>query len=208
MAGGLTGAELGREMGVDRSRVSQWVREGKLAGCYAGEGRARRFDLARCREALGRNLDRSQMLGNGAATKRALERTGEEPRQEAGREAGAGATGLPSRDPDRYELARTLKAEEEARRLRRQNLVEEKSFLLASETELEVRRLIGREVAEFETVIRDGARAVADRLGVDYREARAILLETWRAHRGARSATLSAEAEGATMTAAEIAADV
>ena len=48
-----TGSELARIFGVSKQRVHQWVKEGKLNGCYTGEGHFRRFDLGKCAEALG-----------------------------------------------------------------------------------------------------------------------------------------------------------
>jgi len=224
---GLTNAALAKEIGVTAGRVSQWKSEGKLEGCFSGVGRNLRYDLERVRAALGRTLDAGQMLGNGAATRKALRSAPADLPEAAPVEAApavpitptaelpSNATALaasllppPSTD---YELARTRKAVEEARRLERQNQVEEGAYLLASEVDLLVARALGREVAQFETVLRNGARAIADRLGVDYREARAILLELWRAHRTERASELTAEAEAASaagLSEAEAAADI
>ena len=219
---GLTNAALAKEIGVTAGRVSQWKSEGKLEGCFSGVGRNLRYDLERVRAALGRTLDAGQMLGNGAATRKALRSVPADlveaapaspitPAAEIPTNAAALAASLlppPSTD---YELARTRKAVEEARRLERQNQVEEGAYLLASEVDLLVARALGREVAQFETVLRNGARAIADRLGVDYREARAILLELWRAHRTERASELTAEAETASaagLSEAEAAADI
>ncbi len=216
---GLRNAELARELNVTPGRVSQWVSEGKLEGCYAGSGRARRFDLDKCREALRRKLDAGQQLGNGAATRKAI-REGRPAALDLEPEADEAALDPPAdpapprdgaladRDPDRYELARTLLAEENARAARRKNLVEEGAFLLRAEVELETRRLMAREVSRFETVLKDGARAIADRMGVDFRTARAILLETWRDYRADRTGEVREEADGARLTDAEKAANV
>jgi len=70
----LSSSELAATLKVSKARVSQYVSERKLEGCYSGEGRARRFDLAKVAVALGRTLDPGQMMGNGAATKSALRR--------------------------------------------------------------------------------------------------------------------------------------
>ena len=72
---------------------------------------------------------------------------------------------------------------------------------------LSVLPAIGREIAQFETMIRDAARAVADRLGVDFREVRRIMMDQWRDHRASRRDHLSAEADAAVMTEAEQAED-
>ena len=53
---GLNTTELAARLAVSKARVSQYVSEGKLDGCYVGEGRARRFDLDKVATALGRRL--------------------------------------------------------------------------------------------------------------------------------------------------------
>jgi hypothetical protein len=219
----LSSSELADTLKVSRGRVSQYVKEGKLEGCYQGSGRDRRFDMARVAAALGRVLDQGQMMGNGAETRRQLHQIaplpGLGPDQDgddepaprpAARTAGPqkADTELPQRDPDRYELARTQKAEEEARRLRRQNAESEGTVVLASEVALQTTRLVNREVQAMDAVLQAGARAVADRLGVDYREARAILTQVWREHRAKRSVDLGVEAAVAAMTPAEAAEDI
>ncbi|PKP67930.1 MAG: hypothetical protein CVT83_07585, partial [Alphaproteobacteria bacterium HGW-Alphaproteobacteria-5] len=161
-------------MGLSRARISQYVSEGKLDGCYSGEGRARRFDPGAVAKALGRRLDVAQMLGNGAETKRALatlQERGQDTPAPAPKSRQIDGGELVEKDPDRYELARTQKTEEEARKLRRLNAEAEGTFLLASEVERQIARQMAQEIAEFETVLRDGARRVADKLGVDFKTA-------------------------------------
>jgi transcriptional regulator with XRE-family HTH domain len=210
----LTASELAATLGVSKGRVSQYVSERKLDGCFDGEGRGRRFDLAKCAAALGRTLDPGQMMGNGASTRKALrglafdggEAIAPPVPESSGRSKTDGE--LPSGDAARYEMARTQKAEEEVRRLRRDNELNEGTLVKASEVERQLARIVAQELAEFETVLRDGARKVADRMGVDFKAVRQALVETWRAHREGRVAALSAEAEAAAMTDAEIAADI
>ena len=191
------------------SRMSQLVSRGRLEGCYTGEGRNRRFDVRKVADALGRTLDPGQMLGNGAATKAAIKKLQQgvdsDPQPVS---QGAGARGLDAHDSDRYELARIDKAEQEARRLRRQNAAEEGIYVLASEVEGQVARKLAQEIAETESMLRAAARAVADRLGVDAREVRQVLTETWRAHRSHRAEVLSAEAEAAQLSPAEVEANI
>jgi len=208
----VNATSLAERLSVTRGRISQYVSEGKLDGCYEGSGRARRFDLDKCAVALGRRLDPGQMMGNGASTRAALATL----RHEAPPAAPVvdqiksqrSDTELRPSDPDRYELARTQKAEEEARRMRRQNEQEEGSFVLASEAARQTARIVGQEIAAFETVLREGARKIADHLGVDYKTARQLLVETWRAHRTARSDGLGAESGRIQMTEAERADDI
>lgn len=219
----VSSSELADALKVSRGRVSQYVKEGKLEGCYQGNGRDRRFDLGKVAVALGRSLDPGQLMGNGALTRQRLrqitplpglgpDRDSEDDPVQAPMARPAVApkadTELPQRDPDRYELARTQKAEEEARALRRKNAEAEGTVVLASEAALQTARLINREVQAMESVLQAGARAVADRLGVDYREARTILVDVWREHRTRRAAELGAEAAAAEMTAQEAGQDI
>lgn len=210
MARQLSATELARMLNLSKGRISQLVRDGRLDGCYRGEGRARRFDLSKAADALGQRLDPGQLLGNGAKTRRSLEEVdGPEDASIGGfDQAGAGATLLSAKDPSRYELARTQELEEKARRARRQNEAEEGSWVLASEVAAETARQMQMEIAAIESsVLRTGARRLADELGVDFKAARAILVRVWREYRGQRSAEKSAEAEGAEMTEAEREAD-
>ncbi len=62
--------------------------------------------------------------------------------------------------------------------------------------------------AEVESVLREGARRVADDLGVDFREVRKILMDQWRGHRERRSGTLSREALEAGLSGTEREADI
>lgn len=205
----LNATQLAVRLGVSKARVSQYVSKGTLAGCYEGEGRSRLFDEAKCLQALRGGLDAGQMMGNGAQTKRTIVELQSQPSADDRRpQARGGATSLTATDPDRYELARIQKAEEEARRLRRQNAQEEGQFVLASEVERNVAKAMASEVAQFETVMRDAARAVADSLGVDFREVRKILMDQWRAHRARRTGEIMAEVEGSEMTEVEQKEDI
>lgn len=207
----LSTTHLAQRLNLSKGRISQYVAAGKLEGCYEGSGRDRVFDLAKVAEALGRKLDIGQMTGNGLKTRRALRgiEGQAEPRpspetQDAPRRDGP----LPLTDPDRLELAKIATAEENLRRIRRDNEAAEGHFVLASEVERQVARTLAQEIAEVETVLRDGARAIADQLGVDFKAARKVLIDHWRAHRKARTVALEAEAAGAEMTEAETAADI
>lgn len=205
----LSATDLAGELGVSKARVSQYVSEGKLDGCFSGEGRDRRFDLGKVAARLNRTLHPGQLLGNGAGTKQALRQisaaTDEDaPPRRPARDGGV----LPDADPDRYELARIQKVEEEARRLRRMNAEAEGAYVLAAQAQLETTRLVAQEIAEFETVLREGARKIADELHVDFKAARQILMRSWREHRSARTAALQGQAAEATMSDAEKAEDI
>jgi transcriptional regulator with XRE-family HTH domain len=194
---GLNATELANRLGVSKPRISQYVSSGKLDGCYVGEGRARRFDPDKAAAALGRRLDLGQMTGNGAATRKTLREmnNGEPPPKDSDQ--------LSPNDPDRLELATIQIKEEEARRRRRENAREEGLWVLAEEVQRHTARALAQEIGQFDTVLRDGARAVADALGVDARTVRKIMVDQWRDHRARRSDQLAQQAGVARMTDAE-----
>lgn len=203
----LNTTQLAERLSVSKARISQYVSEGKLEGCFSGDGRARRFDLAKVAEALGRKLDLGQMTGNGLATRRAiraLDEDGQALQSVPPRDGGE----LSPRDPDRLELATIQIKEEEARRRRRDNERDEGRWVLAEEVQRHTARAVAKEIAQFETVIRDAARAVADQFGVDFREVRKVMMDQWRDHRGSRRDQLRQEADQASLSDAEKAAAV
>ncbi|MGY6705912.1 hypothetical protein [Roseinatronobacter sp.] len=202
----LSTTELAREMNLSKGRISQLVKDGRLDGCYRGDGRARRFDLSKAADALGQRLDPAQMLGNGAKTRQRLENVEQEvpTEDESSSSKGAAATLLSPKDPTRYELARTQEIEEKARRARRQNESEEENWVLASEVASETARQIQLEIASIESsVLRTGARRLADELDVDFKLARAILTQVWREYRAQRTEQKAAEADAAHLSEAE-----
>ncbi|GGG77638.1 hypothetical protein GCM10011415_28190 [Salipiger pallidus] len=192
--------ELAKELGLSKGRISQYVSQGKLDGCYTGDGRARRFNVEKVRAALDHRLDPGQMLGNGAGTKDRIRDP--KPAAVPPREGQ-----LAQRDPDRYELARIQKVEEEARRLRRQNQLEEGSMVLADNAAREAARALSKELAQIEDLLKRGARSLADELGVDFKLARKILLDLWREHRARRAEALQEEADTADLSDADREAD-
>lgn len=207
---GLSATDLAKQLGVSKGRVSQYVAAGQLDGCFSGNGRQRTFDLGAVAKALGRNLDRGQMLGNGAGTKKAIVSISDEPAAQADslpRQHPAGATELKASDNSAYDMAKTQSAIEDARRKRRDNLLAEGQYVLADEVARQVTKAISQEIREFEMVLRDGARSVADDLGVDFLKVRQLLVKTFRAHRSTRSGALAESAEDLPMSDAEKAAD-
>lgn len=209
----LTTTDLAAALSLSKGRISQYVSERKLDGCFEGEGRARRFDLDKVKQALGRSLDPGQMLGNGLKTRRVLRE------KETAREPEAGAEDrespkfkrdgkLAESDVDATELANLAIKQENLRTLRRNNAVAEGQYVLAAEVERQVAQIIAQEVAEFEQVLRDGARAIADKLGIDFKVARKILTDMWRAHRKGRVVVLDQQAQVAALADAERVADI
>lgn len=220
----VTASELATRLGVSRPRVSQLVADGRLNGCFTGQGRLRRFDPAKAAETLARTLDPAQMLGNGAKTRMRLgdlaqegqgeSRASEKPAEggkaapPAGPPAGGHRDGaLGGEDADAYTLVRTAKVHEELRRMRRQNEIDAGTLVLAVEVERLVARVLKQELAEVEEMLRTGARAIADVLEVDFKRVRKILLDTWREKRRGRRDALAETAGAAALTPAEKAAD-
>jgi len=202
----LSATELANTLKLSKGRISQYLSEGKLEGCYQGEGRARRFDLDKVASALGRKLDKGQMLGNGLETRRAIRALqAEKPEEPA---TPRPESRLPLTDPDELELVKLAKANEELRRLRRDNAVADGAYVLASEVERETTKAIRAEIAGFETLLRDGARAIADQLGVDFKAARRILTDLFRAHRSGRVEQMVGEVAIAVLTGTEAEADI
>ncbi|GGF43789.1 hypothetical protein SAMN05216376_105199 [Mameliella alba] len=206
---GLTATQLATKLDLSKGRISQLVTEGKLDGCYKGDGRSRRFDLAACANALNRKLDPGQLMGNGARTRQALREIEEtdSPTEASQDVPERDSAPLRTTDQARYEMARTLKAEEEARKLRRLNAQDDGTLVLAEQAGREARRALAAELAQFENVLRNAARAVADKMGVDFKTARQIMIDVWREHRSARAQQLDQEAEAAEMAPEEQDAD-
>lgn len=210
----LSASQLAQALNVTKTRVSQYVREGKLEGCYTGHGRARRFDLDKVALALGRSLHPGQMMGNGADTRKALTAI---TRPSPFTDAAARPIILPNlegpapaeeTDSGIYEGARAQKALEEVRKLRRANAEAEGKYVLATEAERQISRAMAQEIAHMEAFLKEASRRVADQLGLDARTVRTILANEWRARRVVRSQQLSEEADTAEMSDAEREVDI
>lgn len=202
---GVTASELAAELGLSKGRISQMVTT-TFKGCHSGEGRQRRFDLEKSKAAYLGRTDPAQMLGNGAKTV-----------EKIGSNAGTGSAELEDLDAlspeaDAVRIAtqsKAISAREAARRDLRRSAEENGTYVLASSVTHEVARQVGRLAGEVETIVlRDGARRVADELGVPFGEVRQILRDVWRAHRRRAAAKAGSEADAAELTAEENVADI
>jgi hypothetical protein len=204
MAHQVNAVTLAGLLGVSKGRVSQLVSEGALEGCYIGQGRARRFDPQAVAARLDRRLDQAQQLGNGATA--AAARAVVLGTSLAGAPAPAALAVKPAdEDNDRYRAARAEQAEIDTILKRRRLAEEEGRWVLAEEATQATRRALAAEIAEVEAMLREGARRVADELGVDARTVKTILLKAWRAHRAVRSDRAAHIADSAQITDAEAA---
>lgn len=79
--------------------------------------------------------------------------------------------------------------------------------MLAEEVERRTGRIMAQEVAQFETMLRDAARSVADAFGLDARSVRKVLMDQWRAYRALRADEAGKLADLATMSDEEHEAD-
>ncbi|MFQ6552943.1 hypothetical protein AAD018_011460 [Aestuariibius insulae] len=202
----LRASELADRLSLSRGRISQLVSEGKFDGCYQGNGRNRRFDLAKCVSSLDRTLDFGQMHGNGAeaaATRREVLR---ETENASG--LPAGASQLPDSDTDAMRLVKLEKEKEGLRKLKRENLAYEQAYALRSEVDTQVRRMLQQEIMQIETMLCHAAQRIADELAVDMKTVRSILMQTWRKQREERAQVLDGAADQAELTDAECEADI
>ena len=94
----------------------------------------------------------------------------------------------------RYDAARTMRLEEQARAARLANEQITGTLLVADEVTRQVAEQIGQEIAAFDLVLRRGAEQVAARLNVPAKEVRAILAEAFRDHRARRAEAASTRA--------------
>lgn len=208
----LNATELAARLNLSKGRISQLVGEGRLDGCFSGDGRSRRYDPEMVAQKLKGSLDQGQALGNGAKTSAAIasvlaSESAEAPQTKAPASKPSDGA-LADDDSDGYRMARQAKLSEEVRRIRRQNELDEGTMVLVSEVERQVAKVLRQEIAQVEEVLRTGARAIADKLGVDFRAVRQILLEVWRSQRSSRSEVLNDQADAAAPTEAEKTADI
>lgn len=200
---GLTTTQIAAHLTVTKGRISQLVKDGTLDGCYTGQGRGRRFDPAKVAERLQRKLDPGQMMGNGSGTKKRIKSILGEQDQ-----SGDQATSSPEAGHSRYELARIKNAEEDLKRKQRETAAAEGTMVLVSEVQQQIAKIVGQEVAEFDSVLRDAAAVLAETHGLDVREVKQVLIDEWRSHRAKRRDTLHALATEAGFSEAEREADI
>lgn len=196
---GLRAVELAKHLSLSKGRISQLVGEGRLNGCFSGDGMHRRFDLRKVAEALQVKLDPGQMLGNGADTKKAIRAVlqGDAAPVQPSLDVRPKGEVLSNDDPDQYKLLREAHAKEDLRTKLRNNARDEGLWILASEVDRNVSRLMAQNLAEIETFVKDVSVLVAVRMGIDQRQVRQIILEAWRGFRTERAKSLAAAADDA-----------
>ncbi len=189
---GITTTQLAAKMNLSKGRISQLVKQGVFDGCFTGEGRARRFNLAQCLVAYGDKTDVRQGSGNAEKTHAAVEQI------QSGLDfEGSGGAGLqggqkPQKDnvSQRLNLARARKEEMQAARLEREERVELGAWVRADEAASAARRQMAKEIAIFEGVVKDMARFVADKNALNFKVVRADMMKILRDARTRRAGEL------------------
>ena len=214
MSGSVVNAkDLAGELGVTKGRVTQWVSEGKLDGCFEGEGRDRRYDVDKCALALGLRRDVGQSMGNGLEVTRRLAVLN------SGAEAEAEVVDLgdieinpPENEPEKWVdltvKARAISARENARDAIRKSQKDAGRFVLKTEVAAAVSGQISKIIGEIErSFIREVSGVIADEFQVEASAVKALLAREWRAHREKSAAAAMSEAEAAEHSPAELAVE-
>lgn len=207
---GLRAVELARHLSLSKGRISQLVGEGRLNGCFSGDGMHRRFDLQKVAEALQVKLDPGQMLGNGADTKKAIRAVLQGDAAPVQPSLGGKPKGevLQPDDPDQYKMLREAHAAEDLRTKRRNNARDEGLWILAGEVDRNVSRVMAQNLAETEAFVKEVAALVASKMGIDQRQVRQIILDGWREFRTNRAKDLAAAADDADLSDIELAEQI
>jgi hypothetical protein len=196
----LTAVELAARLRYSKGRISQLVSAGRLDGCFRGEGRARRFDLAKVAERLAIALDPGQQTGNGLRQLAA--------RADLLAPAPAPAAPAPDRpraedDAARLARARADEAEVKAQQARRQLALDEGRYVLAAEVARAQASAVQRLLAEAERHLLAEVRRLAAEAGADPKAAAAEARRRWRAWRADQARVFGAAADAAAPTDAE-----
>lgn len=170
MQGVVTKAEFARVSGVTATRVSQWLREGKIDGAaIVGSGRHARIDVALAQTQLDARLDLGQRLGsNGRAQ---LASASPDPTDAAIKAARL-----------RQLILANERAAEEAR-------IRAGAYIDAAAAKQEMGRIAAAMIAAFDGALPDLAVAVAGQPTLSERDALHRLRIAWRGRRQAFAAS-------------------
>lgn len=214
----LTRSELAAALGVDPTRISQLVTDGRLQGCYRGEGRARRFNLEKTAAVLNVRLDTSQQTGNGVHQLARRNMIGAASGQQFGLPRpthSAGPYGAladmdekleiePGGDAKAIVAAKRLAIELDVRRKLREEQLQTGRYVLAEEAERATRAAVAETIAAAERFLVAEARRTAQTVGADPRAAAAETRQRWREDRARQAEAFALMADAATPTEAEL----
>jgi DNA-binding transcriptional MerR regulator len=173
----LSKSEFAASVGVSPSRLSHWLREGRIDGAAViGSGYKARIDADLARRQLDSRLDLSQRLGaNGKALGAVSDHQSDEELDTALAPGATLDTGIKSARLRQLELANERAAAEVAAGSGR--------YVEAEAAKLEMGRIAGRMVAAFDGVLPDLADAVAAASALSQRDALHLLRGAWLASR-------------------------
>jgi hypothetical protein len=187
----VTKGEFARMVNLSPGRVSQLIKDGRIADCLVGEGREARVDAEKAIEKLKLRRDLGQALGNGAKTQLVMP-------------APTTAAPMAISESDEISLklqrAKLEEAEFRNRKLREEQRARAGTYVLAEDVKAETARLASRMLQLFESGMMDVATEIASTFKLPQRDVLHMLKTKIRHVRANVSAELASEAE--TMPAA------
>lgn len=198
--------EFARRRGVDKSRVSQWIKEGKIRPpAFDGEGRAAKIFESIALAQLNRTIDIHQRLGNGAATN--LSAAPAAASAPIAAEAAAGDNVIPFEKTAKPAAAAADDIGEQIRReqletLQRRNrterikeAVDAARLVDAIGAAIANGKLARELIVTFDGALADLASVVAAKFKLPQRDVLHLLRSTWREVRAKAAAAAAIEAE-------------
>lgn len=164
----VTKGRFAELLGVDPSRVSQYIAEGKLEGCLVGEGRYAKVDVAKAMAALNQKMDISQRLGNGIGTKITVPtELGSLPL------SGMDVPPLSPTNPtieDQLKQQKLLEAERRNRRQAEEDALRRGTLVHAADARREINAVTTRMMQTFDGMISDMANDVSAKFSLPHRD--------------------------------------
>lgn len=172
----LSKKDFAAQIGVDPSRVSQYLAEGKIFGdAIVGEGRHAQIREALAREQLRQTLDTDQRIGANARA-----RLDDEPPQ------GPSSPAQPSLD-DKLKRERLEQLELANERAREERSARAGTYINAEDARREMGRVATELLTIFESALAEFATAIAAQSNLTSRDAIHVLRTAWRSIRESAS---------------------
>jgi hypothetical protein len=171
-------------VGVSAGRVSQLIKDGRLAGALVGEGRGARIDVAKAMALLDVGLDISQRIGlNGKA--RIVKAGSDAPPPEMPR---------PNTVDDELKREALVQRQAETRRVLRDEAERAGELVSAREARLATDKAVVKMVAAVDQMLVEAAAAMSAEWHMPKREALHLLRRIWREQRLKQSGEMAADA--------------
>ncbi|MEX2629500.1 MAG: hypothetical protein WD341_06130 [Tistlia sp.] len=178
-------SDYARRIGVDPSRITQLIKDGRLRPALRGEGRSAKIAVEEADRILGRSLDMVQATVNGRAR---IEAPAEEAEE-------APASGKAVSHKSQYELERLRTLQYDNARKFREEEAAKGRYLLSEQARRAQAKELGDLVAAFESFLLEHAASEARQAEQDDAAAVTRARQAFRAWRERLSAQASAEAE-------------